>query len=325
VTGRKSYRGTFADFQPRYAEHGIAAIPIQAPVSVRIKKPCIKKPQLQQIADSARLVRQFPNAGVGFWAGKGSRITVLDVDSSKEADLADAMARFGQSPFVVRTPAKGGFHAYYRHNGEPRDIGFEPGRDLLGSGLVILPPTSCVTGRNYEIIHGSIDDLDHLPFLRDAPKVPKGNRNKELWAHCMRHAPWCDSFNDLLDVAVTFSQQACQFPLRESEVVRTARSAWEYTENGLNRFGRTGAHVATDEVNRLLDTGGMDAVALITWLRAHNAPKATFMIANGLAKHFGWGRLRLAAARKHLLITGIIRRAPSTKGPLYFRFKGVEK
>ena len=325
MTQRRSCRGTFADFQPRYAEHGIAAIPIQAPVTVSVKKPCIKEPQLQEIADSARLVRQFPNAGVGFWAGKRSRITVLDVDSSRETDLADAMTRFGQSPFIVRTPAKGGFHAYYRHNGEPRDIGFEPSRDLLGNGLVVLPPTSCVTGRNYEIIHGSINDLDHLPALWDAPKVPKGQRNKELWSHCMRHAPRCDSFNDLLDVAATFNREVCQFPLPDAEVMRSARSAWECTEKGLNRFGKTGAYVATEEVNQLVNTGGMDAVALVTWLRAQNGPNATFMVANGLAKHFGWGRLRLAAARKHLVNADIIRCVRPTKGPLYFRFRGVEK
>jgi len=101
----------FRHWQPRYAAHGIAAIPLRPIIDVTKKVPCIKQGQLLQLSESAKLVHKFPDAGVAFWAGRRSRISVLDVDSKSENDLADAMARFGQSPFVVRTAAKGGFHA----------------------------------------------------------------------------------------------------------------------------------------------------------------------------------------------------------------------
>jgi hypothetical protein len=321
--------GAFASFQPRYAEHGIAAIPIHAPVQIKIKKPCIKDSQRLQLIESARLVHKFPNAGVGFWAGKRSRITVLDVDSTHENDLADAMARFGQSPFIVRTPAKGGFHCYFRHNGEQHGIKPEDGKpwDILTNSLVIAPPTSCVTGRSYEIIQGSLDDLDDLPVMCDAPKIPDGKRNRELWMHCMRKAPHCDTFDDLLDVGRTFNMN-CEPPLGEKEVVRVAKSAWEYTEKGLNRFGKHGAWLPVDDVNRLIREGkrAQDELLLTAFLRANEGPNATFIIANGLAPTFGWTTKRLAAARRRILGSGVIRRvAAPPKGPHLFQWSRVVK
>lgn len=308
--------GTFAEFQPRYAEHGIAALPVDA---IK-KKPLITEPQRLQIADSARLARQFHNAGVGFWAGARNRITVLDVDDASETEMADAMLRYGQSPLVVRTPS-GGFHAYYRHGGEGRAVRVENKPwDILGSGLVIAPPTATKTS-GYRIIQGSLDDLDRLPAMREG-RTPRGRRNKELWAHCMKHALHCDCLNDLLDVARTFNTESCVSPLPDTEVVRTARSAWEYTERGLNRFGKHGAYLTTDEVDRLFNVGGMNAVALATLLRAHNVPNSTFLIANGWHKKLGWGRETLAAARRHVASAGIIQRAG--RAP-YYRFQTAEK
>jgi hypothetical protein len=136
---------TFATFQPIYAAHGIAAVPVEA-VN---KKPLIKAPQRIEIGESARLARKFRHAGVGFWAGERNGITVLDVDAS-ETELADAMARCGEGPLVVRSPS-GGFHAYYKHNGEVRAIRIESGPwDILGSGLVIAPPSRRADSGGYE-------------------------------------------------------------------------------------------------------------------------------------------------------------------------------
>jgi hypothetical protein len=35
-------------------------------------------------------------------------------------------------------------------------------------------------------------------------------------------------------------------------------------------------------------------LSLLTFLRANQGPESTFMVANGLADTFGWGRLRFA-------------------------------
>jgi Primase C terminal 1 (PriCT-1) len=243
---------------------------------------------------------------------------VLDVDSRNENDLADALARFGQSPFIVRTAGNGGFHAYYRHSGEKRGIKPEEGKpwDILANSLVVAPPTECVaTGGSYKIIQGSLDALDDLPVMYDSPKIPDGRRNKELWTHCMRRAPHCDTFNDLLDVARTFNQN-CEPPLDQTEVVRIARSARDYTEKGLNRFGKYSAYLPAEDVNKLIKQGkrAQDELLLTAFLKANRAPNATFIVANGLASTFGWPRKRLAAARKRLLLSGRIRRVAGPTG-----------
>jgi hypothetical protein len=322
--------GTFAEFQPRYAEHGIAAIPLRAIKDVRVKAPCVSGAQRTTLTDSAAYARKFPRAEIGFWSGKRNRITILDIDSKNENDLADAMMRFGQSPFIVRTAAKGGFHAYYRHNNETHGIKPEDGKpwDILANNLVVAPPTACfATGGSYEIIRGSLDDLDDLPVMCDAPKVPDGRRNRDLWQHCMRQAPHCDAFDDLLDVARTFNQN-CDPPLQDNEIVKCAKSAWDCTANGLNRFGKHGAWLPVDDVNKLIKQGkrGQDELLLTTFFRANEGPTATFLIANGLAKNFGWTIKRLAAARKRALVNGTIRRvAAPPKGPHRFQWSRVVK
>jgi hypothetical protein len=53
---------------------------------------------------SSRLADRFRNAnGFGFMTNARSRIAVLDVDSTDERVLADAMSRHGSTPVVVRT------------------------------------------------------------------------------------------------------------------------------------------------------------------------------------------------------------------------------
>ncbi len=47
---------------------------------------------------------------------------MLDVDSNDERVLADALARFGALPLVIRTAGDGGFHCYFKFSGEGRHI-----------------------------------------------------------------------------------------------------------------------------------------------------------------------------------------------------------
>jgi hypothetical protein len=311
---------TFVTFQPIYAAHGIATVPVDA-VN---KRPLVKAPQRIEIRDSARLALKFRHAGVGFWAGKRNGITVLDVDAG-ETELADAMARWGESPLVVRSPS-GGFHAYYKHNGEARAIRIESKPwDILGSGLVIAPPSRRADSSCYEIIQGSLDDLDRLPVMHAPAIAPKGRRNQELWQHSMRNAHHCDTFDDLLDVARTFNRDACSSPLPDTEVVKIARSAWSYTARGLNRFDRTGAYFPTGEANKLIKSD-QDAFILLAFLRVNNGPNATFFIANGLADTLGWRRQRLSATRRRLHAMGAIRRVKSpSQGPAQYRWVRLAK
>jgi hypothetical protein len=139
-----------------YAAHGLPTVPLKE------KKPAVKHPQRFGLPGSSELSRK-PNfadcSGIGFIAGARSKISVLDVDTTDERVLADALNRHGQMP-LVRT-ASGKWHAYYRHNGERRWIRPWPDRpiDLIGGGLAVAPPTSTARG-SYEI-----DDLNRLPVI----------------------------------------------------------------------------------------------------------------------------------------------------------------
>ena len=106
----------------------------------------------------------------------------------------------------------------------------------------MVAPPSRGTKSNYQIIAGSLDDLDKLPSLRGfkaslATKdggtvIGVGRRNDALFRHCMRHARHCDDFEALVDVAATFASRCEQDaidPLSSDEIMRTAQSAWGYT------------------------------------------------------------------------------------------------
>ncbi len=78
--------------------------------------------------------------GLACMAGKRNKLTVVDVDAhgtEGERLLDDAQRDYGASRFIVRT-GSGGFHAYYRHNGEGRRIRPDPLNpiDVLGGGVV---------------------------------------------------------------------------------------------------------------------------------------------------------------------------------------------
>jgi len=285
----------FPRWQAAYAEHGVALYPINA------KAPAIRAPQKLGIVGSTKLAARFPNAqAFGFDCGPRNRITVVDVDSRDERLLADILSTYGHTPFISRTPS-GGFHAWYRHGGEDRQIKPVPNVDILGRGNVVAPPSRLAKG-SYQIIQGSLDDLDRLPTMRQSTsgdpqrRVKKGERNQALFDHCHRHARYCDDFDALLDVARTFNMD-CEPPMTEIEVFKTARSVWEWRQN---KRGQHGTFVSVDEVDELLATGA-DALALWTFLRGHNGPSAHFMCTNTLAERFQWDRKRLAAARSKLI------------------------
>jgi len=304
---------SFRDWQPQYAASGIATFPVV--VGPDGKKPLVSNYARFGLRASTEIAQKFPDAiALGLMVGKRNRLTVLDVDSSDECVLTDALGRHGQTPIVVRT-GSGNRQAWYRYNGEERRIRPEPDKpiDILGGGFVVAPP-SHGTKSNYQFIEGGLDDLDRLPVLhglppsikREAPatlavitpSITEG-RNNTLFRHCMRAAHRCDDFYALLDVARTRNDELCP-PLEDDEVVRVAASAWGYTERGENRFGHPGVYFDA-KLADWLARSEQDALILLTFLRAHNKPDRVFMVANGLAKTLGWTEKRLAAARNRLL------------------------
>jgi hypothetical protein len=321
----------FRDWQPRYAAYRIATFPVTVG-----KVPAIRSWQRIGLPGSAKLAQTMEADAFGFCPGSRSRLTILDVDTGNERVLADALARHGSTPIIVRS-GSGNHQAWYRWDGEKRLIRPDPEKpiDILGSGFVVAPPSKG-TKSTYKFIEGGLDDLVHLPVLRGVPAntdgqanptgrvsegIAQGKRNKALWEHCMRQAHHCDEFDALVDVAHTCNASYLP-PLTDDEVVKIAKSAWGYTRRGENRFGRHGVSFSTEEVNQLI-TRDPDQFLLLAFLRANNGPARTFMVANGLAQELGWGRKRFAAKRRDLERTHIkmVTRPSVRNGPARYRWR----
>ncbi len=325
----------FRAWQPRYAAYRIATFPVR--VDDDGKVPAIRGWQRIGLPGSAKLAKTKDADAFGFCPGSRSRLTILDVDTSNECVLTDALARHGSTPIIVRS-SSGNYQAWYRWEGEKRLIRPDPDKpiDILGSGFVVAPPSRGIKS-NYEFIEGDLDDLDRLPSLRNLPpgnkrethsptptqkeRIEKGTRNDNLWRHLMRTAHYCDDFDALLDVAHTANADFLP-PLPEDEVMKVAKSAWGYTERGENRFGRPGVFFEVEEANRLI-TWDQDLFVLLSFLRANNGPSSTFMVANGLTDRLGWTRKRLSAVRKRLVGTHIkmVRPPSAVNGPALYRWR----
>jgi hypothetical protein len=298
---------SFANWQPLYAEHGIATFPVDAG-----KRPMVKRYGKVGLGGSAKIAEMFGDAGaIGFMCGPRSHITVLDIDTKDERVVADAIDRHGKTPIIART-GSGNYQAWYRHGGERRLI--RPRRDvpidILGGGFVVGPPSRVAKG-SYEFIQGSLDDLSKLPTLNDASSAAPemrgmgqgDGRNNRLFKLALRAVKGCDHFDQLLDWGRT-QNGFCAEPMSDKEVTGIMQNAWRYETSGLNRVGRFGAYFPIEEIDKLI--GEPDDLTLLAFLRAHNHPDATFMVANGLAERFGWYRQRLAASRRRLIQRGYL-------------------
>jgi Bifunctional DNA primase/polymerase, N-terminal len=309
----------FAATQPMYAEHGIATFPVTA-----AKMPAVRGYLKMGLDRSQSLVTKFADApGLGFATNDRNRITVLDIDTTDERVLTDALDRHGRTPLIART-GSGKYHAYYRWNHERRRIRPWSGRpiDLLGAGGMAVAPPSRVAKGSYVFIEGSLDDIGRLPVLQslELPKLAnQGARNNQLWRHCMKNAHHVDGFEELLDVARTFNDD-CLPPMEDHEVMETAQSAWGYTERGQNRFGQFGAWLGFDDIAAMMED--QDAFFLLAYLRAGNGPGAKIWCTNGLAEKFGWYRQRMASARNRLIELGYLKlvRQASQGHPAEFKW-----
>jgi hypothetical protein len=330
--------GIFAQWQPVYAEAGLAAFPVD-PIA---KKPMVRNYMKVGVRACDRFAQRFGDAvalGIGC---KRSRLTVLDVDTPDERILADALDRHGATPIIVRS-GSGHFHAWYRSGGEKRAVKPDPGSpiDILGDGFVVAPPSHGAKG-DYEFIEGSLADVASLPFMRklatspandaaallvaelDSPAAETGKRNDTLFREAMRAARRCGSLEELLAHVSTVNDGFAP-PLPHSEAVSVAQKAWGYEAAGKNRFGQEQAvQLSRSEVMTL--SAKPDAFVLLSILRLHNWDRPTFIVANDMAATMppsGWPRKRFAAARSDLMQLGFleqVRAASQWKGAALYRF-----
>lgn len=318
---------SFRDWQPTYAAHGIPTFPVQ--IGPDLKKPMVSNYGRFGLPASSEIARKFPDAtAIGFMVGRRTGLTILDVDTSDERVLVDALALHGPTPIIVRS-GSGNYQAWYRHApGEKRRIrpyGSLP-IDILGGGFVVAPPSIGKRGR-YEFIQGHLNDLDHLPIMRNAPaivpdapvdieptfteertgSIQKGHRNNALFRYSMRDALRCESFDELL-VSARILNRMFQPPLDDDEVKAVAHSAWKMTINGKNRFGAPPTVIVDHRTVDALAARNPDALALLMILERRHASNDNFFLAKAMATSLGWGTRRWRAAREHLVEGGFIRR-----------------
>lgn len=334
--------GLFAQWQPQYAERGIATFP------VRDKRPAVSNYLRMGLPASRDMVAKFGDAdGFGFACGKRSGVTVVDVDSPNDNDLADALDRYGQTPLIIRS-GSGNFQAWFRHNGEGRSIRPDKSKpvDILGGGYVVAPPSRTPRG-SYGLISGSLDDLAALPCIRSSKPSPPvqatvpaaehgektecGKRNDTLWRLCMVAAPEVGSCEELIGIAMRLNQERFSEPLAHEEVARCALSAWQKEQDGENFFGGSSGVVIPNEQVEALLAANTDALVLFTILKLrHWKPRRSFFCANAMCATMppnGWTRQRFAAARATLERLGLIvieRPAIKGVGPAIYRF-GVSR
>jgi hypothetical protein len=301
---------TFADWQPQYAERRVATFPVT--IGRDEKKPSVVGYMKVGLRGSAQLANKFPGASsFGFTCGPSNGITVVDMDDTDPTIVREAERLFGRSPLLWRT-GSGKFAMAFRHNGEARRIRPIPTLpiDLLGGGYCVAPPSAGAV-RRYEIIKGTLADLDRLPKARipadiaassrTKGKIPKGERNNALFQYCRSTVAYCDSLDQLIDAAATWADCQLAAPLPNAEIIKTCSSVWQY-RGGRRRIVNN--IIEAPQYEKLV--ANTDALALLAYLSAENGRAAEFMIADGLGKARGWPLRFVPSARKALLDLGLV-------------------
>jgi len=333
--------GVFATAQPRYAALGIATFPFDATAVVK-RGPLVSHYNRMGLRASKQMLLRFPDApGLAAMAGARNRFTVIDIDARGAAGerlLADVQRDFGNARVVTRT-GSGGFHAFYRHNGEVRKIRPDLRRpiDLIGGGPIVLPPTRGFRG-NYEIIHGRVEDLAALEPIRestaglaktdiDLRSARDGGRDKKFWPHVARQAHLVKSLDELIEIAREMNDLMAE-PWSdnavESEIVKRCKYWWDKTQKGENWFG-LGKYVRSTHAeldSMLANPRDQDAWLLLTLLRRHHWGRE-FKLANATHKSLSWTLRRFKAARKRLIESGeiIVIRRQTPKRPMECRLR----
>ena len=337
--------GLFEHWQAEYAERRVATFPVRPD-----KTPAVRGYLGIGRKASNQMAMSFADAtGIGF-ACKRNRITVLDVDTTDESVLADGLARYGDTPFIVRS-GSGHFQAWYRRNGEERRIRPDPRVpiDILGDGFVVAPPSQANTGV-YQIIRGSLDDLPNLPRMSDASdktgpslstddsehlaKAPGRRstiligqgRNDDLFRQCLKLARTCKRLEELMEKAMDYNRGYPE-PLSADEVLKVIASAWGYEVEGKNWVGYGPRLVMEADLVGSLAASDPRAFALLSILRLRHKTDGTFILAKSMTDTLKWSVNTFRGARDALIERGLIECIHAGGGrpndPPVYRFKGV--
>ena len=259
-----------------------------------------------------RLAGENPTANVGILT-ELSGLTIVDVD---DPSLVDGMRRrFGNTPLMTATPS-GGNHLWYQSAGERcrnRLDGLKVDIRGLG-GMAVVPPSIRSTGQHagkvYAFVQGSWNDLCRLPTLKPGAlldhrsAIHEGARDDAMFRFLLRQVPHCDTLDDLLDVARTFND-TCIPPLPDAQVIKTARSAWRYQEEGRNWLGAKARVTFTADDIACLMPNPFAFALLAKLMEMHGGRREPFAL-DARAMHQDnvmpeWSRNRYMAATKWLV------------------------
>ena len=139
--------------------------------------------------------------------------------------------------------------------------------------------------------------------------VKEGRRNNSLFRHLKDHAPYCDDYEALLDVGMTFGQHDCDPILPIAEIAKTVDSVWKMMAEG--RLWAKGAEARVVVPRSAIETLGADALKLLMKLQLSNFDRQRFALvpeAMAAAKTIpGWSHHKYRAARKELLQRSYLR------------------
>jgi hypothetical protein len=325
----------FGEWQSKYAEYNIITFPVKADE----KRPGVSnflKAGLRASTTWAGRTK-FADYAIGFCPGRRNGITVLDVDTTDEGVLKEALRCHGDTPIVIRT-ASGKAHAWYKYNGERRCIRPWDGLpiDVLGdrngtsNGYVVAPPSRRGNGTEYRFLRGALSEIVNLPIMRDVDdlkhaeplvlpddvaaveepiegirttKIKEGNRDNALWRACMVMAKQVQTLDELLAFGRSYNGENMQPPLSDSIVAQKALQAWHYEQMGTNAFGQRSVIIP----ERLSDLGP-DALFLYGRLQRDHFWRDQFTMARAYGVSVGLGRRRLTNATKELIAAKAIRR-----------------
>ena len=349
----------FASHASSLGAYGLAVLPAKG------KAPLVKNWTKWKLPPTRRTLdtwaRQYPDANIAIVPAP-SGLFVVDVDTVDQVDEVETL--FGKTPLHVGTNR--GRHLYYRMppalSGLPSNLSKLGLKVDLKSGnsIVIAPPSKHESGAVYRHLDAGWDALEFIPqpnleCLRCILQTIKselkseqatlktryveGERGIGLNKLLCREAAFCETFDELLDVAQTLNANFYP-PLSDAEVIKRARQVWKAVENGniepwLGRasVGKTRA----EEIHKLLSSGrqGSDAFTLLMFLRTQHGARCsrgkTFAIA---AKDMhqaqslpGWCSKRITAARRILLDAGkIVQITPHQRNTAaQYRFGGENR
>jgi hypothetical protein len=287
-------------FAPQYAELGLVSIPVD-----RKKRSRVKGWKKLGVESYQKLLITHADANIALLDGTRGGLTRVDIDDAKLLD--ECLERFGETPVITKTPS-GGFHLFYRSNGEQRMLGVEDKKiDILGSGGYGLVPGSMTDAGIYQFIEGSLIDLGgNLPHMKAAPQPRSGvpeqmragdGRNTFLFHSLRNEAQQCKDEAELVALADTLNNNFAE-PLPATEVRRIAGSVWRYVQKG--RLWVKGCEPSTLITKSIYDELNVKELNLFLGLTfAHGAKNGRpFVLAQPAAKAFGMSihSLRLAQA-----------------------------